>query len=281
MIVVLGTAHKSRDNALNFETRKMMIEAIYPNAMFLDLADRKDDMVWTKNLDKLIASNVDAKDEVTFYGGRDSFLSSYIGSDGTYKTEFIKTENGHSTTALREQCSKTPLASSEYRIGVISAEYQRYPITFSTVDIIVEKEIDGVLHILLGQKPADAEKDVWVFPGGFIDKGDGTGRDAAKRELKEETSLDIAPKMFNIFDQLEVPDWRYKDTEHSIFTTIYNVKITDGWQDYVANNKEEAGDDLHAVKWVAVEDMEKNLSGVHAGIWKSYKENKLGLVETL
>lgn len=271
-IVIIGTAHKSRDNSLNYETRKLMIQTIYPNIEFHSIADRKHDSVWTKNLDIVISDNTDENDDVILYGGRDSCLDTY---NGKYTTKFVDTDDGYSGTKLREECATIVLSSTDYRIGVIAGEYQRYPTTFSTVDAIVEKYIDGVLHILLGQKPFDVDKNLWVFPGGFIDKGDRTGRNAASREVREETSLGIAPRMFKIFDQIEIDDWRYKRTENTIFTTVYTVEIEEGWQDYMTNHKEKAADDLHAIKWVAVDDIEDHLSDVHIGIWNSYKENKL------
>ena len=276
VVIFLGTAPKSRKNPLNFETRKLMIHTIYPSFEIYEIEDKKHDSVWVEYLDYQISRVIDNNDDTILYGGRDSFIPTYKKNNGFYNTEEIEEEfvidsNG---TSLREECATKIMATTDYRTGVIASLYQSYPVVFSTVDIIVEKEIDGVLHLLLGQKHVDIDKDIWVFPGGFIDKGDITGRDSASRELKEETSLDIAPKMFKIFDQIEIPDWRYLNTEHSIFTTIYLVRIKNEWEEFVFNSKEKACDDLANVKWTPIHEVETVLSDIHSLIWKTYNENK-------
>ena len=281
VIVLLGTAPKSRSNPLNFETRKLMIQNRFHNIDVYEIRDQKHHSVWVDKVDNLISGVVDSDDEVTLYGGRDSFASIYRESNGCFPTKELETPKGYSGTNLRKEYGEKIIDSDDYRTGIIAGQFQAYPITFSTVDIIVEKYIDGVLHILLGQKPIDTPVNKWVFPGGFIDKGDSTGRNAAARELKEETSLHISPKMFNIFDQIEIPDYRYVNTENTIFTTIYTVEVKDTWQEYVINNKAKAGDDLCDVKWVKYDDVENHLSTIHSDIWLSYKENKLKLIETI
>ena len=274
VVVLLGTAPKSRKNPLNFESRKVMIQNRFYNIDVHDIRDQKHHSVWTKNVDDLVSSLVDDDDQVTLYGGRDSFSEIYKECDGRFDVEELETPKGYSGTKLRKEVGEKIIDSDEFRAGIIAGQFQTYPITFSTVDIIVEKYINNELHILLGQKPIDTLVDKWVFPGGFIDKGDQTGRNAAARELREETSLHISPKMFNIFDQLEIPDYRYVNTENTIFTTVYTVEIKDGWQEYVINNKAEAGDDLCDVKWVKFNEVENHLSSIHNDIWMSYKETK-------
>jgi len=60
-----------------------------------------------------------------------------------------------------------------------------YPRALNTVDIII---FDNEDRILLIKRANDPYKDMWAFPGGFIEI-DEKLVDSAKRELEEETGL--------------------------------------------------------------------------------------------
>ena len=57
-----------------------------------------------------------------------------------------------------------------------------------TVDIILFTVISENLNILLVKRKNEPYKDMWAFPGGFVNI-DESLTIAAKRELKEETNL--------------------------------------------------------------------------------------------
>lgn len=65
------------------------------------------------------------------------------------------------------------------------------PQIFLTVDIIITRKQENKTEILLIQRLKNPFKDLWALPGGFVDKGEDL-EIAAKRELKEETSISIA-----------------------------------------------------------------------------------------
>ena len=104
--------------------------------------------------------------------------------DMEYKTIFLKDKKGISSTSIREQISSNILNSEDFRAGIIAGQYQNYPISYSTVDIIVSKKENGKTLILLGQKPIDKTLNKWVFPGGFIDKGVTSIRKELNREIE-------------------------------------------------------------------------------------------------
>jgi len=54
-----------------------------------------------------------------------------------------------------------------------------------TVDIIIELDTGGIVLIRRKNPPPG-----WALPGGFIDYGE-SAEDAAVREVREETSLDV------------------------------------------------------------------------------------------
>jgi ADP-ribose pyrophosphatase YjhB (NUDIX family) len=67
-------------------------------------------------------------------------------------------------------------------------EFEEYEIPRVTVDIIIECEGSGIVLIKRKNPPFG-----WALPGGFADYGE-TLEDAAVREAKEETGLDISLK---------------------------------------------------------------------------------------
>jgi bifunctional NMN adenylyltransferase/nudix hydrolase len=61
-----------------------------------------------------------------------------------------------------------------------------YAPTFVTVDAVVKK----AGHVLLVKRKAAPGEGLWALPGGFVEQNERL-RDAALRELKEETSIDL------------------------------------------------------------------------------------------
>ncbi|MEE2829275.1 MAG: NUDIX hydrolase [Myxococcota bacterium] len=56
---------------------------------------------------------------------------------------------------------------------------------FPTVDVIIERS-DGFVVLIRRKNPPEG----WALPGGFVDTGEST-EDAARREAREETGLDV------------------------------------------------------------------------------------------
>ena len=67
----------------------------------------------------------------------------------------------------------------------------KYPHPAVTADCVVFGFNGQDLKILLIERGNDPYKGCWAFPGGFMNI-DETAEQCAKRELKEETGLDIA-----------------------------------------------------------------------------------------
>ena len=61
---------------------------------------------------------------------------------------------------------------------------ERYKNPFPTVDVIIS--IGGKIVLIKRKNPPSG----WAIPGGFVDYGESAG-DAAQREIKEETGIDI------------------------------------------------------------------------------------------
>ena len=76
--------------------------------------------------------------------------------------------------------------------------------TETTVAAIISKPDSTGRQILLALRGHEPFEDRWCFPGGHIDPGE-TPQQAIVREVKEETNLDLAPKLLDGFDEV-IPD---------------------------------------------------------------------------
>jgi 8-oxo-dGTP diphosphatase len=101
---------------------------------------------------------------------------------------------------------------------------QRYKNPIPTVDTIIQKDS----QILLVKRKKEAFKGLFALPGGFVNEGERV-EDAAKREAKEETSLDI-----ELVDILGVYSEPNRDPRGHIMSTVFVGKIIS------PNNKVEA-----------------------------------------
>jgi len=130
-----------------------------------------------------------------------------------------------------------------------------------TVDTIIQDDS----KVLFIKRVKDPFKGKMVFPGGFIKKGE-TVEEAAKREVKEETSLDI--ELDHILGVYSDPA---RDPRGHIMSTVFVGKISSN-----SYNKEPvAGDGAAAVKWISIEDIEQEDFGFdHKKIMKDFKEWK-------
>ena len=67
----------------------------------------------------------------------------------------------------------------------------KYPHPAVTADCIVFYKEDDKLEVLLIKRKNEPYKDCWAFPGGFVNM-DESAEEAAIRELKEETGLEVS-----------------------------------------------------------------------------------------
>jgi 8-oxo-dGTP pyrophosphatase MutT (NUDIX family) len=84
----------------------------------------------------------------------------------------------------------------------------KYPIAFHPVDMAITRTHEGRVQVLLAQKVKDAAggKNVWRFPGGFIDPWDSCAEEAALREAMEETGMKfINSSIFSVYFAMKKP----------------------------------------------------------------------------
>ena len=226
--VIAGT----KNNPLDFASRKAMIQEAYPKAVVLPLKDNRSDAKWSQVLDAEIKTPYGDLSAV-LYGSRDSFIPYYSGKNPVIE---YTTDVFYSGTEVRKEVSREILASEDFRAGVIHATYAARPVTYPTVDITVYNDKG---QILMAKKPNEPH---YRFIGGFVDRTDESWEQAAKREFKEETGGNAEIDDIRYICSADVNDWRYNKTESGIMTTLFIGKFLWG--------RIEPSDDIASLHWV-------------------------------
>lgn len=92
------------------------------------------------------------------------------------------------------------------------AQMEMYHNPIPTVDIIIALESGGIVLILRKNDPIG-----WAIPGGFVDYGESL-EDAAVREAKEETSLDVV-----LLGQLHTYSRPDRDPRQHTISTVFTA----------------------------------------------------------
>jgi len=139
----------------------------------------------------------------------------------------------------------------EYRF--ISRRYPERPIL--GVGALI---FDGS-RILLAERAGEPLRGYWSLPGGVLETGE-TLQDGIRREVKEETGLDVeADGIAKVFERI-IPDADGR-TEYHYVLIDYFCRITGG--------SACAGDDCSAIRWFEISE----LDAVHL------TEGTLGVIE--
>ncbi len=124
------------------------------------------------------------------------------------------------------------------------------PITpLLTVDVIIGQGDD--IYLIKRRNPPLG----WALPGGFVDQGE-SAEDAARREVKEETGLDVMLHyMLGVYSQ---PD---RDPRFHTATVVYIARAT---------GVPKAGDDAETISQFSIEHLPEELCFDHAQILSDY-----------
>ena len=103
--------------------------------------------------------------------------------------------------------------------------------------------VDDDGRILLTRRAAEVFDGVWDIPGGFVDDGEHPV-ETVRRELREETGLDVEP-----LDFLGVWMDRYSEDESGPSTlNLY-------WRARVVGGEPQAADDVSELRWFAPHEL--------------------------
>lgn len=244
-------------NPMDFETRKKMIQADFPDFTILPLRDEKRDQFWSERLDESIASVTQHTENVVLYGGRDSFIPHYYGHHKVQELDITSPITG---TEIRQKASTRIMQSSDFRSGVIYAAANRLPSVLPTVDCaIFYNNGDGTYKLCLAKKPGEM---YYRFVGGFVNLGEDL-ETAVRREVYEETWLTVSSLEY--LASQPVHDWRYfQDPDAGILTNLFI-----GWSPNLGGK---ANDDIESIRWFDYEELPPVVEAAHMELYKKVKE---------
>ncbi len=133
------------------------------------------------------------------------------------------------------------------------SEIEVYQNPIPTVDIIIETEPNRIVLIKRKNPPYG-----WAIPGGFVDYGESL-EEAAVREAKEETSLDV--KLIKQFQTYSDPK---RDPRHHSISTVYVAK---------AKGVPKAKDDALEIGMFDESNLPDEIAFDHRSILKDYFES--------
>lgn len=126
------------------------------------------------------------------------------------------------------------LEHSPGRVECPGCGFRAYSHSETTVGALV---VDGRSRLLLVRRARDPFAGMWDVPGGFLEEGEAP-LDGLRRELHEETGLDVEPGRF-VAALLD----RYGAADDA--ATTLNLY----WEATVTGGEAEAGDDAAEVRW--------------------------------
>jgi bifunctional NMN adenylyltransferase/nudix hydrolase len=236
---VVGT----KNNPLDFDTRKKMIQKHYPNIVILALPDFGDDKRWSHELDKRIKEVYQIGD-VLLYGGRDSFIPYYKKGGGQFDCRELEQHTFVSGTEVRKMVSEEVKDSSDFRAGVIYQSYNQYPKVHPCVDIAIFDEKEE--RVLMAKRPYE---DDWRFIGGFSKPTDSSYEHTARRKISEDAGGNLEITNLSYIGSVTIPDWRYQSEQDKIMSVLFKTKK--GW------GRIEPSDDVSELRWFQITDLEK------------------------
>jgi bifunctional NMN adenylyltransferase/nudix hydrolase len=251
VIVFLGLSPLvgTRNNPLDFESRKQMVLESYPNVTVLYIKDNIDDRAWSKRLDEQIADLLLPNQSVVLYGGRNSFIEHYL---GRYDTLELESKTYLSGTELRRDISSKVKSSADFRAGVIWATHNQWARVQSTVDVAIY-DFDRN-RLLLVRKNGESQ---FRFPGGYSQPETESFEMDAKREVMEEAGVEVGDLKY--IGSYRIDDWRYRNEVDKIKTMFFIGTYVYG-SPTVKDTQE-----IAEARWFTLEELSKDETKVVAG----------------
>lgn len=239
VLIFLGVSvlKNSSSNPIPYVHRARMIADTYPNVEVYPQHDMRSDELWSKQLDQNISEWVAPGQSITLYGSRDSFIKHY---SGKHKTEELVSNITVSGSDIRKKIITNYPSSDAFRAGLIAATGWKYPTAYQTVDVAIFNE--GWTEILLARKAGETKL---RLVGGFSDPNSDSLEEDARREVLEETGVEIND--IEYVGSRKINDWRYRSEKDTIKTALFAATYAFG--------AAKAADDIVHVEWCNVKEL--------------------------
>jgi bifunctional NMN adenylyltransferase/nudix hydrolase len=248
VIVILGLAADACkctfNNPLDFPTRKAMLEQEFPSIEVLYIKDVGNNEIWSRDLDRIIHTQIGPSQKVVLYGGRDSFVPHY---KGTFPAIELVPNRIISGKEIRRNVGVKCKNTKEFREGVIWAVENQWPGALPTVDVaIIDKKTESVLLI------RKSNKTQYQFVGGFASPNAENYEEDAAREVQEETNLEC--KDYSYIGSAKINDWRFRSEKNKIKTIFFAAEYVSGTPQ--VNDKIE---NIAELRWVPLKELKEEM----------------------
>lgn len=258
VIIGIGSSneHHTIDNPFTAKEREEMLNSALKvkNYSIVPIPDIHNYSKWVEHVKSLTP-----KFDIVYTGNK--IVKDLFEAAG-YKVKEVKKKRYISSTAIRDMMTKDQdwkqyvpkeVSSIVDKINGVARvkkfNNEKYQNPLPTVDAIIETP-SGVILIERKNFPYG-----WAIPGGFVEYGE-TVENAAKREAKEETGLDI--ELIHLLGVYSDPK---RDPRRHVISTVFVAK---------AKGKPKAGDDAKNVKLFSKENFPKDLAFDHNKILEDY-----------
>ena len=102
---------------------------------------------------------------------------------------------------------------------------------------------DGDGRVLLARRAVEPDKDLWDLPGGFLEEGEDP-LDGLRRELREETGLEVEPGEFL---GVWIDEYPYAEAPSTTLNLYWHARVLGGHQ--------AAADDVAALRWFPPDEL--------------------------
>lgn len=282
-----GGIAPTKNDPLDFDSRRKMIHVAYPNYEVYPIHNRKTDELWSQDLDRLITERV-PYGKATLYGSRDSFLKSYSGRRKVVELTLTVDQNISGTT-LRNVAANEVLDSPEFRAGVIYATRNTFDRVIPTVDVAiihrskiknpdfrvasgerVSLNVEDGIQLLLAKR---SDEKGYRFPGGHamgkLRPQNVSYESDATMESMEETLT--TPGKLEYIGSTQIDDWRYRDSSETIKTIFFLGEV--------GSLETTGGDDISTTRFFPIEAVTEDMfEKEHQILFKMLKNHLYGRV---